>query len=86
MAPKGLDCIELVEMVTDYLESSLPRNEVERIEAHLTACDGCLEYLEQMRLTLKALGRLEPERLSDPAREALLSAFRNWKQERDGLG
>jgi hypothetical protein len=83
---EALDCIELVEMVTDYLENSLPRTEVERLEAHLLACSGCLEYIEQMRLTMKALGRLEPERLPDDARAALLSAFRNWKQERDGLG
>jgi len=82
MAPKALDCIELVEMVTNYLENSLAPGEVERIDAHLGACDGCFEYIEQMRLTLKTLGHLEPEGLEEPARDALLAAFRNWRRER----
>jgi anti-sigma factor RsiW len=74
-----LDCIELVELTTDYFEGALPPDEVARLEAHLTECDGCTEYVRQMRVTQDALGEVMPEALPAPARERLLSVFRAWK-------
>ena len=78
----GLTCRELVELVTDYLEDRLPAAARARFEDHLTSCDGCQAYVEQMRLTLRALGRLPEEQLSGQAREAMLSAFRGWRAGR----
>ena len=43
---------------------------------HLAVCDGCADYLDQMRLTVLALGELPADRLPDSARDALLRAFR----------
>ena len=71
-------CRELVELVTDYLEGQLGPLERVRFEEHLTDCSGCRTYLEQMRQTLAALGRLPEESLSPEARDALLEAFRDW--------
>ena len=73
-----LACRELVELVTDYLEGQLGPLERVRFEEHLTDCSGCRTYLEQMRQTLAALGRLPEESLSPEARDALLEAFRDW--------
>jgi len=78
--PWGMDCIELVELVTDYLEGVLPEEARANFEKHLSLCGSCRTYLEQMRLTLRATGRLEPQRLSPQALEALLKAFREWKK------
>ena len=78
----GLTCRELVELVTDYLEDRLPADARARFEGHLAGCNGCQAYVEQMRMTLQALGRLPEERLSDGAREALLGAFRDWRTGR----
>ena len=75
-----LACQELVELVTDYLESRLPASERRRFDAHLVTCDGCRRYLEQMRLTIRALGRLPEESITSEARERLLDAFRDWKR------
>jgi anti-sigma factor RsiW len=75
-----LPCQELVELVTDYLEGRLAPMEQRRFEAHLALCPGCRTYLEQMRGTVRALGRL-PEDLIDPETKArLLSAFRAWRR------
>jgi anti-sigma factor RsiW len=74
-----LTCEEFVELVTDYLEGRMAPAERARFEEHLAICDGCQAYLEQMRETLAALGRLPEEELSDEARDALLAAFRDWK-------
>ncbi len=78
-SPK-LACQELVELVTDYLEGALSSVDQARFEAHLKECDGCTHYLEQMRITIQLAGRLTAESISPEAREALLRAFRDWKQ------
>src|SRR5438105_10047774 len=76
---EGLACIELVELVTDYLEGSLSAEDRARFEAHLELCSGCRTYVEQMRQTIRALGRLPTESIEPAARERLLEVFRDWK-------
>jgi anti-sigma factor RsiW len=74
-------CIELVELVTEYVEGRLDPPRVERFEAHIAICEGCRTYLDQMRETIDALGHLPEESLSDEAREQLLVAFAGWKRD-----
>ena len=74
-----LSCQELVELVTDYLENALSADERARFEAHIGRCDGCTEYLRQMRRTIELTGTLSPESLSPEAERALLQAFRGWR-------
>jgi anti-sigma factor RsiW len=74
-----MPCQELVEVVTDYLEAALPAADRRRFEAHLAECDACVEYIHQIRRTIEAVGRLDPEVLSEETREALVAAFRGWR-------
>jgi anti-sigma factor RsiW len=76
---RELPCIELVEVITDYLEGAMPARKRRLLEQHLTACDGCTAYLEQMRETISLTGRLEPEDVPPELEERLLVAFRDWK-------
>jgi anti-sigma factor RsiW len=70
-----LRCIEVVEIVTDYLERALSPAETRRLEEHLELCPGCLAYVAQMRQTIAVLGRLD--RPAAPAAfDDLLVAFR----------
>jgi anti-sigma factor RsiW len=75
---RELPCIELVEVITDYLEGALPARKRRLLEQHLTACDGCTAYLEQMRETISLTGRLEPEDVPPELEERLLAAFQEW--------
>jgi anti-sigma factor RsiW len=72
-----LDCNQLVELVTDFLEGALDPGTERRVIDHLAECDGCGAYLDQIRQTVRALGQLPPDRLADSARSALLAAFRD---------
>ena len=74
----GINCIDLVELVTDYLEGGLDDATRAEIEAHLALCPGCDTYLEQMRQTIEAVGHVPVESLSDRAVEDLMSAFRDF--------
>jgi len=78
--PDDLSCRDLVELVTEYLEGSLPRAERARVDAHLSGCPGCTTYIEQMGETIRLTGRLRAVDLPPAAREALLQAFRDWKR------
>jgi anti-sigma factor RsiW len=77
--PGGLACAQLVELVTDYLEGALSAEDRRRFEEHVSSCDGCTTYVEQLRQTLDLLGRITPEDLSPQGRHDLLDAFRDWK-------
>jgi anti-sigma factor RsiW len=71
-------CREIVEIVTDYLEDALPPDVRLRVEVHLARCPGCLAYLDQMRETVRVLGRLSEESLDPAIHERLVHAFRGW--------
>ena len=72
-----LNCDELVELVTGYLDGVLDRETAQRVADHLTGCDGCTTYVDQMRQTISALGSSPAEAdLPDEVRDALLAAFR----------
>ncbi|HMC06608.1 MAG TPA: zf-HC2 domain-containing protein [Solirubrobacterales bacterium] len=73
-----MTCQELVELVTDYLEGRLDGRQRARFEEHLGECPPCDSYLEQMRETVGALGRIPPESLSPEAERTLLAAFHGW--------
>jgi anti-sigma factor RsiW len=81
-APAAMACQELVELVTAYLENALSESDRERFDTHIAGCDACTRYLEQMRSTIVALGRIPPESLSPEAERELLAAFRGWRAAR----
>jgi hypothetical protein len=78
-----LTCQELVEVVTEYLEGSMPPGERLRFEEHLVYCDFCTTYIDQMRATVRLAGELREQDLAPAARDALLETFRDWKRGRD---
>lgn len=73
-----IDCADLVELVTEYLEGAVDELTAAEIEAHLARCPGCDAYVAQMRETIQVLGHVPVESLSDEAVAALMSAFRNF--------
>ncbi len=74
-----LTCKELVELVTDYLQGSLPASERLRFEQHIAICPGCRTYVAQMRQTIRLLGRLTEKDIPEGAKRRLLQAFSHWK-------
>jgi anti-sigma factor RsiW len=79
---REMPCQELVELVTAYFDGSLSRRDRRRFRAHISGCDGCTAYVEQMRLVIEATGRLTEQDIEPGAREELLAAFRGWREER----
>jgi anti-sigma factor RsiW len=80
--PRDMPCIELVELVDDYLDGVLPARERRAFEHHLTLCDGCVSYLEQMRETRRLTGALGVDDVPSEGVERLMAAFRAYQTER----
>ena len=77
-APR-LTCREVVDLVSDYLEDTLPAGDRARVAAHLETCPECTAYLVQLRATIGALGRLRQEEIPLPVLLRLVAAFRGWR-------
>jgi anti-sigma factor RsiW len=75
MTPRDVACNELVELLTEYLEGTLPPDEMAAIDAHLSGCDACQTYLDQLRVTISALGSVPTPTLPDETIDAVLTAF-----------
>jgi len=77
---RDLACRDVVELVTDYLESSLEPDLRIRFDDHIRLCQGCRDYLEQMRRCLELLGRVGRESGASDRKGAisarLLEAYR----------
>jgi anti-sigma factor RsiW len=74
-----MDCNELVELVTSYLDGSLDPDTRARVDVHLLECDGCANYLQQFRATVDTLGQVDDETLDPSFRDRLMNAFRDWR-------
>ena len=84
-AANEISCIDLVELLTEYLEGSMAAAEAERLDAHLAKCSGCTSVLVQFREVIRLAGRLGKDavaRLDATRREPLVAAFREWAAER----
>lgn len=75
---EDITCKELVELVTAYLENALSAEDHASFEEHIGKCAGCSTYVEQIRLTIAAAGKVTPETIEPAARDELLATFRSW--------
>ena len=81
VVPGGISCRELVELVTAYLDGALEPEVVQRMDAHLKLCPLCVEYVEQVRITARLTSAATAELELRPDRDALLTAFREFKSD-----
>jgi Putative zinc-finger len=71
--PRPLPCKEIVELVSDFIEGTLPRSTRRRMEHHLRGSDPCVEYVGQIRAALP------PE-----TRDHLVDLYRQWQEPESG--
>ena len=78
-----MDCIDLVELVSDYVDGALSADDRAAFEHHLSECDGCVIYVSQMRSTIQLTGALRVDDVQPDACEKLLDAFRDFHRSDD---
>jgi len=48
-----LTCADALELVTDYLDDALAPTDLENFTSHLSLCEGCRVYVDQIRRTVR---------------------------------
>ena len=79
-APETMTCVELVELVTEYLDGALDDAERLRLERHLAGCGGCRAYVEQFKATIAAVGRPEPGSVPKDVLARIVAAYREFRK------
>ncbi|HJU64713.1 MAG TPA: zf-HC2 domain-containing protein [Gemmatimonadaceae bacterium] len=79
-----LACQDFVELVTAYLEGTLPSALAARLRAHLDLCSDCERYLDQMQLTVRTLRRTASESLPPRMRDVLVALYRRSREHEGG--
>jgi anti-sigma factor RsiW len=67
--------------MSDYLDGALSDRDRLRLQAHLVDCPHCSEYLAQLRVTIDALGRAEPEDLPEEVVDEMVAVYLRWRSE-----
>ena len=78
---KDIVCQQAVELMSDFLDGSLPRRQRRRLERHLRACDACTAYLEQIQATVAVTGTVGPDDLDPQTLEGLVDLFRRYQAD-----
>jgi anti-sigma factor RsiW len=84
----GLPCIDLVQLVTAYLDDALPADMRASVDAHLSGCHGCRNVVAQWRTVIALAGRLTEADVQEAGahgpdeleRDRLLSTFRGLRR------
>ena len=77
---RDVACRDAVALMTAYLDDALDAGDRERLEAHLTDCPHCWEYLAQLRVTIDLLGRAELDALPEHAVDDFVALYHRWRE------
>jgi anti-sigma factor RsiW len=73
-------CVDLVELVTDYLDGALSAADLRRFDDHVEDCDACRVYIDQIKMTVTLAGAVERPDIELPGNfEELVHLFTNHR-------
>jgi len=72
----GEECRRIFALLSEYLDAELPAETCDEIEAHLSDCPPCLEFLESLRRTVELCRSLEPGEMPAPLSEQVRAELR----------
>jgi anti-sigma factor RsiW len=72
-----IECRQIAELLTDYVEGRLPPATRELIDWHMDGCGPCVAFLNTFRGTVKAVRQLpDPPPMPPELRQRLLAVLR----------
>lgn len=81
---KDIACVQAVALVSDYLDGSLTGRNRRRLERHLSKCEACSAYLDQMKVTIQLTGSVGVEDLGDEVLDRLVEVFEQYQRDVNG--
>jgi anti-sigma factor (TIGR02949 family) len=77
---EDLECRQVVEVVTEYLEGTMAPADRQRLDRHLALCEDCHHHLDQLRTVIRVAGRPAADAVPPETMAGLLRAFRDWRR------
>ena len=71
-----LDCDEVRDLSSDYLEEDLPQPKVSGIQAHLNNCGPCRAFVDTLAATIGVLARFPKVQAPASFKESLMERIR----------
>ena len=78
---RSLVCRQAVALLTDYLDDALSAGDRRRLEEHLASCPYCVEYLNQLRVTIRAAASVDVDEIDDETAAELVAMYRRWRSD-----
>ena len=75
MIQEPVRCVEMVEIITEWMENALDDDARAAVEEHLAICPDCIAYLDQLRTATALSAHLDPEPPPPDVRARLVAAF-----------
>jgi anti-sigma factor RsiW len=76
--PSEIECRQIAELLTDYVEGRLPSATVELIDWHIDGCAPCVAFVNTFRSTVKVVrGMAEPPAVPPELKQRLLAVLRS---------
>lgn len=72
-----ISCEELIRFLLEYVEGSLPAEELQKFEEHLGVCEDCRAYLRTYEVTIrmeKSVAPIDPDDVPEELVQAVLAA------------
>lgn len=66
-------CQEIVDLLADYIDGSLPVETAKSLEAHLEGCSPCIAFVNTYRGTVNAVRRLHETEIPPELRDRLVT-------------
>ena len=70
-----MNCYDAIDLMGDAIEGSVAESARAGLEEHLEECPACRNYMDQLRLTRRALGHLPPPDRTSARRSELIERF-----------
>lgn len=77
--PDEIECRQIVDLLADYLEGTLPKRTAELIEWHIDGCGPCIAFVNTYRGTIRATRTLGATEIPPELKKRLLTVLRTQK-------
>jgi len=80
--PSTIECRQIADLLSDYLDGTLPKDTRELLEWHIEGCAPCVAFVKTYRGTITAATKLKDVEIPAELKQRLLAVLRNQRASR----
>jgi anti-sigma factor RsiW len=78
-SPSTIECRQIADLLSDYLDGTLPKPTRELLEWHIEGCGPCVAFVNTYRGTINAATKLKDVEIPSELKQRLLAVLRNQR-------